>query len=191
MKHIILTESYVRTYGDERDQLVRRLVENCMKSCEQYGYDYELFHAVTPAQVPEYLQQTGLVFEGHISDPTFACCSLTHYLAWQKIAKGNETFVVLEGDAYYVRPLPEYDYENNLVLLTGTWRGHGTAINPRAAKTLVELRQRGTGANKANDMLIKDHYNGALIFMPEKYPVIKGNQDPRVSPRMRPIGMLP
>lgn len=85
--------------------------ERCIESAKKFGYDVEVFPAITPADDPmKIFEEEGLPTAEFLdnmysrTEPTMSCF-LSHYYLWKK----EEDLLVLEHDAVFIEPLPDIE----------------------------------------------------------------------------------
>jgi GR25 family glycosyltransferase involved in LPS biosynthesis len=84
----------------------------CLESCKKFGYDAEIFEAITPDDGPYgILEKEGLPKENILLEKSCSklrpalCCFLSHYFLWKRAIELNETILCLEHDAIMVNKL--------------------------------------------------------------------------------------
>lgn len=81
-----------------------------VKQAKTFGISVELFDGVTGEQATEiYASDAIQKYPKKLKHDTAGVrgCSCSHYLLWKECANSNEPFLILEQDAYMIRPLPD------------------------------------------------------------------------------------
>jgi len=101
-------KSYVITIKDNPDSY--KAAERCIESAARHKIDVKMFDAITPANNPIKIAEKKCIpikgFEEKYS--RFENCLsafLSHFSLWEKCVKDNETYMILEHDAYFVDSL--------------------------------------------------------------------------------------
>ena len=89
------------------NQFSAKMTEEAIKSLESFGIEYELFDGVKGREgikvLSDHNRYPSAYFEfDEWTDGTIGCLA-SHYLLWDKCAKQNEPFLILEQDAVVVR----------------------------------------------------------------------------------------
>ena len=84
-----------------------RVAERCIRSAAKCGVEVEKFPAITPAQDPTILAaDKGIPVENfkEIYSRFENCLSafLSHFTLWEKCVDENESYMILEHDAYFI-----------------------------------------------------------------------------------------
>lgn len=135
---------------------IKEMTTQAIESCKEFGYECELFDAVSPRNITEEDQKLHANInqswrsrylhskKQNVDDPTNVtfCCFLSHYYMWKKSIELDEPILVLEQDGYLTGPLPEAPYDKCYVNLAGGVTGHAYVISPPAAKAAVEIVEK-------------------------------------------------
>jgi GR25 family glycosyltransferase involved in LPS biosynthesis len=113
---------------------------HCIESSKDVGngFDIEVFDAITPPQVNklmrDYRIQWNYPWEGEVFDfktglkktayPTVnkdarIACALSHYALWRECLLGNETLLILEHDAKFIKKLDFPEIERSKYHIVG------------------------------------------------------------------------
>lgn len=87
-----------------------RMANLCATQAEQFGIKAELFDGVTGEQAQQLFDQDGVKkYPQSLKKDTAGVrgCAGSHYLLWKQCVQDNEPYLVLEQDAYMIRPLPD------------------------------------------------------------------------------------
>jgi hypothetical protein len=123
----IKVKSFVITLrGNEYSE---RKAAQCIKSGALHGVKVKRFNAVSSDRAEKVMKQHGLRWTWANNNRSRSVCPLTglkqhpygnlaakigcsmsHYQLWDKCAGGSETFLILEHDAVFVRPLNPVDF---------------------------------------------------------------------------------
>lgn len=98
-------KSFVITIMENPESV--KSADRCIQSAAKYGINVEKFHAVTPDKDPIwYARKKGIPIKGFEEKYSrFENCLsafLSHFSLWEKCVKDNDTYMVLEHDAYFV-----------------------------------------------------------------------------------------
>ena len=113
--------------GNEKSEYTANLA---LESCNQYGYDTELFDGITPESLKQWDTQYGLTVlnPSHMYDRqiglngtkyTYECKYsnfLNHYTLWNKSIELDQPIVILEHDVIALNPWSILDFDELLVL---------------------------------------------------------------------------
>jgi len=184
MKAFVIT-----IYGNERSV---QASNRCIKTASMYDIEVEQHKACTPADKPEeFLKSRGIdpdnfdeVYSRHQN--CMAAFS-SHFSLWEKCAVGDEEFLILEHDAYFVNGIPEN--LNYLHVMTvgkpsyGNFQtpsmigvnplthkryfggAHAYLVKPSGAWLLIETAQRGYA--KPTDVFL---HTDNFPWLQEYYP---------------------
>src|SRR5210317_193741 len=114
--------------GNEKSEYTANLA---LESCNQYGYDTELFDGITPESLKQWDTQYGLTVlnPSHMYDRqiglngtkyTYECKYsnfLNHYTLWNKSIELDQPIVILEHDVIALNPWSILDFDELLVLI--------------------------------------------------------------------------
>lgn len=87
-----------------------KIADDCVKQAQTFGLSVELFDGVTGEQATEIFANDSVVkYPKKLKHDTAGVrgCACSHYLLWKQCASSNEPFLILEQDAYMIRPLPD------------------------------------------------------------------------------------
>lgn len=162
-------KKYVITILDNPHSL--EASERCIDSAKKFGYDVEVFPAITPANDPrDIFEKEGLPikkFENNEysrTEPTMSCF-LSHYFLWKKAIDSDVPTLILEHDAVFKSTLPEVEVKGvtnygkpsyghfeqppkpglySLFSKNGGYMGgaHAYAVTSQASKVLVEQAKK-------------------------------------------------
>jgi len=85
------------------------IAQQCVSRAQQFGLDVEFFDAVTGKQALEIFQHHGIQKYPHKlkrNTDGVQGCACSHYLLWKQCAQDQTPYLILEHDAYMIRPLP-------------------------------------------------------------------------------------
>ncbi|NDI20740.1 MAG: hypothetical protein EBY85_05520, partial [Burkholderiaceae bacterium] len=79
------------------------------QAAEKFGLDIEPFDGLYPDQAQKFFDQVGI--QKHPAklkrdSPGVLGCAASHFCLWQQCRDSNEPYVILEHDAYMIRPMP-------------------------------------------------------------------------------------
>jgi len=167
--------------------------QKCIESAKKFGYDVEVFPAITPEndvhKLFDYHQlSTDEFLDNHFSrtDPTMACF-LSHHALWSVAHHLKEPIMILEHDAVFTSKLPEVEIHRlvnfgkpsfgtfdlppfeglfNLFSKGGQYLGgaHAYAVSPEGAGMLLEEARQ---CAKPTDLFIN---NQSIPGAKEYYP---------------------
>ena len=81
----------------------------CIARAKDFGIDAEVSNGIHGADAPEILKSLGLrQYKPKMKGGRLGVlgCFLSHYFLWEECVKANEPYMILEHDAYMLRPLP-------------------------------------------------------------------------------------
>jgi GR25 family glycosyltransferase involved in LPS biosynthesis len=84
--------------------------QKCISRAKEFGISPEIFSAVDGRDAPAILEELGLrqyKFKMKGGRLGVLGCFLSHYFLWCECVEADEPFMILEHDAYMLRPLPE------------------------------------------------------------------------------------
>jgi hypothetical protein len=137
--------------------------DRCIASAKNVGLYVEKFYGINKDRAVEEMEANGLkwtwannntetticpitglkTFPYTASDTTLAAlsskigCSMSHYLLWNKCVRLNEPILILEHDAVFLRPLPDFDFKGICQI------NDPTGATPRGAWWANEMKKRG------------------------------------------------
>lgn len=180
----------------------QKYARNAAESCDRIGLPYEFVEGVENKTAYEAWTQCGLpvkmlgVYKTHKIDKA-ACATVSHALTWSKIAKRNETAIVLEHDALMLQPVSIDIPDNNIVVLgyklkdpnqynhvkagppekttpiAGHEGAHAYAITSSTAKALLnELNTIGVSLPIDNTFFLKMRRSKVPLVMADPTPAI-------------------
>jgi len=141
--------------------------ENCVKKLLQSSksvdneFEIERFDAITPKNVKEVMSEEGVVWNyphtrketclktGLIKSPyigdlaTRQSCFMSHYLLWKKCYESDESILILEHDAVFVKKLNMNLFEDYGYKVIGLNDPRGATR--RSQKFYSEIARRGKG----------------------------------------------
>jgi hypothetical protein len=138
-----------------------RVINDCVQSLKQYGWQYEVVPAIDGQTVTETdWQRTGIAMSdlGKIKRrPGAQGCWLSHYGIWRRCIETNEPAIVLEHDTQVTEPWPSnIDIETQLIKLYktaeckinpafGLWSkgSHAYTVTPAQARRIIDHAQIG------------------------------------------------
>jgi len=104
--------------------------KRCIASADRYGIEVKRFAAVSQDQAQRVMREHGLEWTWANNNTSIAhCpksglrqhpygelaakigCSMSHYLLWQRCVEQNEMALILEHDAVFQNPLPDWDFK--------------------------------------------------------------------------------
>ena len=94
----------------QSSKISRTIGAKCIARAKEFGIDAEVFNGIHGANAPEILadlklRQYKLKMKG--GRLGVLGCFLSHYFLWNECVKSNEPYMILEHDAYMLRPLPK------------------------------------------------------------------------------------
>lgn len=103
--------------------------KRCIESAAQFGIEVQKYPAIDQTKAEQYMINHGLKWTWAKNNTAIDHCPLTglrqhpygklaakigcsmsHFLLWQKCFFNNETLLILEHDAVFLRPLPDIDF---------------------------------------------------------------------------------
>ena len=84
--------------------------EKCIARAKEFGVKLDIFNAIHGADAPEIIKELGLrQYRAKMKGGRLGVlgCFLSHYFLWNECAKSDEPYMILEHDAYMLRPLPK------------------------------------------------------------------------------------
>lgn len=113
-------KAYVITIMENPESV--KSADRCIKSAANVGIQVEKFAAITPAKDPMwYARKKGIPTKGFEEKYSrFENCVsafLSHFSLWEKCLKDNDTYMILEHDAYFVdsfNPFLNFDKAINI-----------------------------------------------------------------------------
>lgn len=87
-----------------------KVANECVTQANKFGLSVELFDGVTGEQADEiYAADSVQKYPKKLKHDTAGVrgCACSHYLLWKQCAKDQEPYLILEQDAYMIRPLPD------------------------------------------------------------------------------------
>ena len=113
----------------------------CIKSCENYGYDYELIYGPTTYDEAEVWFKK---YPGHtsrwINRRTF--CTINHAMAFERIIEDNQPALTMEFDGYLLKPIDFEIEEKKWYHITDSPHhryAHGQIVTPYCAKIFIDF----------------------------------------------------
>jgi GR25 family glycosyltransferase involved in LPS biosynthesis len=82
----------------------------CVKQAHTFGLEVEMFNGVTGQQATDIFSNDLIQkYPKKLKHDTAGVrgCACSHYLLWKACAAGNEPYLILEQDAFMIRPLPD------------------------------------------------------------------------------------
>ena len=75
----------------------------------KFGIDVEYFDGINGLEYQQHVTDLGIAprYKFKKGRAGVFGCFLSHYYLWQQCAGGNQPFLILEHDGYFVRPLPD------------------------------------------------------------------------------------
>jgi len=86
------------------------IADACVKQAHTFGLSVELFDGVTGEQATEiFLSDSVQKYPKKLKHDTAGVrgCACSHYLLWKQCAAENRPYLILEQDAFMIRPLPD------------------------------------------------------------------------------------
>ena len=104
-------KAYVITIMENPESV--KSADRCIQSAAKYGISVEKFTAITPAKDPLwYARKKNIPVKGFEEKYSrFENCIsafLSHFSLWEKCVKDNDTYMILEHDAYFVDYVNQY-----------------------------------------------------------------------------------
>ena len=180
MKTLILTvDPEVFKHGD----FIRDRLKRCTDSLEKHDVDYDLFYGPTSVEknneyvekhnMPYFLWSTySQVLAQHYADwherSGDVGCIMSFTEAFQRCIDDNEPYLILEYDAYLVKPIDFDIVDGWYYRLHEIPHGHGQVVTPKAAKVLINSKRFPQHRDwfKGYDTHIKNHHQNILVVKP-------------------------
>lgn len=86
------------------------MADSCVEQARKFGISVELFNGVTGEQATEiFANDSVFKYPKKLKHDTAGVrgCACSHYLLWKQCSADNQPYLILEHDAYMIRPLPD------------------------------------------------------------------------------------
>lgn len=153
-----IMKAYVITLLDS--ELSKQFSNKTIESGNKFGQHVEVWPAVNGSlHGNEKLNRYGIpgfLLFGHA--PGVVGCFLSHYEIWQKCVEMNETLMVLEHDAEFIRALPSNIHDHySGVLKLDPYRpiepDYKTLVNASADESIQVIEPTAQGTHRAGEFL--------------------------------------
>jgi len=133
-----------------------RKAARCIETASQFGVEVTQFDAVPADEAEQVMQACGLKWTWANDNTSFALCpitklrqhpygrlapkigcSMSHFLLWGMCVALDETFLILEHDAEFIRPLPNIDFDGICQI------NDPTGATPKGAYWAEKMIERG------------------------------------------------
>ena len=87
-----------------------RIANECVVQAKKFNLDVEYFDGINGYDADVFFQSEGIIpwnKKKKMNRPGVKGCAASHYCLWKKCVDLNETFLILEHDAFMIRSLPE------------------------------------------------------------------------------------
>jgi hypothetical protein len=87
-----------------------RIAEQCVEQAHKFGLTVDIFDGITGDQADELFHSDRIQkYPRKLKKNTAGVrgCAASHYMLWKKCVQDNEPYLILEQDAYMIRPLPD------------------------------------------------------------------------------------
>ena len=94
----------------QSSEISRSMGAKCIARAKEFGIEAEVFNGIHGANAPEILAELKLrQYKPKMKGGRLGVlgCFLSHYFLWDECVKSDEPYMILEHDAYMLRPLPE------------------------------------------------------------------------------------
>jgi len=151
----------------------RRVTRRCIDSAAQFGLVVERFYGVPANEAEDLMKVSGLRWTWANGNTSFAVCPITklrqhpygrlapkigcamsHYLLWRMCAALEETFLILEHDAVFIRPF-EYVHFDGICQINDP-----KGATPKGGFWSEKMIERGAGVWPKTRMFADDKPDG-------------------------------
>lgn len=100
-------KSYIIRLKDNK--ISEKYANECVGQAKIFDIDIEYFDAINGNDYPAHLKRLNISPRYRFKKGRAGVfgCFLSHYYLWKKCSEDNTSFVILEHDGYFIRPLPD------------------------------------------------------------------------------------
>lgn len=93
----------------KNNPISEKYADLCVSQAKRFGIDVIYFDGINGLEYPQHLDRLGIRprYKFKKGRAGVFGCFLSHYYLWLQCAAGNEPFVILEHDGYFIRLLPD------------------------------------------------------------------------------------
>jgi GR25 family glycosyltransferase involved in LPS biosynthesis len=124
----------------------------------KFGVDVEYFDGINGLDYQQHVTQLGIEprYKFKKGRAGVFGCFLSHYYLWQQCAAGNQPFLILEHDGYFVRPLPNHILDTftdvlKLDNLDPYSKHYNTVVTAQLTQPIVVNKYHNPQAKTLND----------------------------------------
>jgi len=92
----------------KNNAISEKYADLCVAQARKFDIDVEYFNGINGLEYPQHLAQLGIKprYKFKKGRAGVFGCFLSHYYLWLKCAAGNQPFLILEHDGFFIKPLP-------------------------------------------------------------------------------------
>lgn len=156
----------------KNNSISEKYAAECIEQSKKFNINVEYFDAINGLEYQQHLTQLNIYPRYRFKKGRAGVfgCFLSHYYLWKKCSEDNTSFIILEHDGYFIRPLPDniLDQFTDVLKLDGLdpyKKNYQSLIEEEKNKSLIIEKYHNLTAKNLEKNQTGNYMKGAYSYI--------------------------